>query len=342
MESSGFDQRGALINTSDLIQLPYTPDLSEGGIAYACRWLAGTYGRIGDSPAGQLRRCAGGAAVELAFRRYLAGQAVPFEVREGTPFSQPEHFNLAVGGHRCDILSYLVTRTNQVAQLQREPASLLQAPALIPLDQFAAEGHKPDDLYVFAFLAGGVAASMEDVKAASAAGQPVHLIHPLPDAWRRPASWRQLDHLALKSECAEAMPVEIGGLDGQRNFAAEACELPPCTRVEVPQEFYSLAYMHAGRLPGKRVGLHSPVCGAAYIIQPYEWADIWIRGEQILLAGWLTHEEFRSKATVLNAGMATFQFARTHTKNLLVRLDELNPLAGLLDKVKNVGGGQEG
>lgn len=331
-----------MIESSDLIQLPYTPDLSEGGSAYACRWLAGVYGHPGDSPAGQLRRCAGGAAVELAFRRYLSGQAVLFEVREATPFSQPGHYTLALGGHRCDVISYLVSRPNQVAQLSQDPASLLQAPALIPLEQFAAEGYKPDDLVVFTFLAGRVAASQEDVKIAIAAAQTVHLVHPLPEAWRRPAGWRWLERLALKSECVESIAVELGGLDGQRDFATVACELPPRTRQEVPQEFYSLAYMHAGRLPDARLGLHSPVCGEPCIIQPHEWADIWIRGEQILLAGWLTHEEFRNKAQVLNAGMPTFQFAHTHTKNLLVPLGELNPLGGLLEKVRTWEAGKKG
>jgi len=324
-----------MLKASELIQLPYTPDLSEGGSAYACRWLAGTYERMGEAPVERLRRSASGAAVELAFRRYLSAQAVPFEVREGTPFSQPEHYTLALGGHRCDIISYLISRPNQVAQLRQDPASLLQAPALIPLDQFAAEGHKPDDLFVFTFLAGEVTASQEDMRTASAAGQTLHLIHLLPEAWRRPANWRPLENLALKSECAGAMPVEIGGLDAQRNFATSACELPSRIRVAALQEFYSLAYMHAGRLPEGRLGLHSPVCGAAYIIQPYGWRDIWIRGDQILLAGWLTHEEFRSKADVLNTGMPTFQFAHTHTKNLLVHMDALNPLDGLLEKVRS-------
>jgi hypothetical protein len=141
-----------MISTNDLIPLPYTPDLSEAGIACACRWLAGTFERIGEAPAERMRGEAGGAAVELAFRRHLSAQNVPFEVREGTPFRQPEHFNLALGGHRCDVISYLISRPNQLAQLRQDPANLLQAPALIPLDQFSAEGHKPDDLYVFAFL----------------------------------------------------------------------------------------------------------------------------------------------------------------------------------------------
>jgi hypothetical protein len=139
----------------------------------------------------------------------------------------------------------------------------------------------------------------------------------------------------LKSECAQAIKVEIGGLDAQRGFVTEACELPPLKRVAAGQEFYSLAYMRTGSMPEKRLGLHSPQRGEATILQPYDWADIRIRGEQILLAGWLTHEEFRSKSVVLNAGQPTFQFAHTHCRTLLVRADRLNPLGRLLEKVRN-------
>ncbi len=64
-----------------------------------------------------------------------------------------------------------------------------------------------------------------------------------------------------------------------------------------------------------------------------------ILGEQILLASWLTHEEFRSKAAVLNAGMPAYQFVRTHTK---VPLHELNPQSGLLEKVKTWEAGKKG
>ena len=139
----------------------------------------------------------------------------------------------------------------------------------------------------------------------------------------------------MKSECAQAIKVEIGGLDAQRGFVTEACELLPLKRVAAGQEFYSLAYMLTGSLPEKCLGLHSPQRGEATILQPYDWADIRIRGEQILLAGWLTHEEFRSKAVVLNAGLPTFQFAHTHCRNLLVRADRLNPLGRLLEKVRS-------
>ena len=130
------------------------------------------------------------------------------------------------------------------------------------------------------------------------------------------------------------MPVEIGGLDAQRSFVSAECELVPLNRVQIPQEFYSLAYMHVRRLPEARLGLHSPTQGDAYIIPPHGWGNIWIEGEQILLAGWLTHEEFRGKASVLNAGMRTFQFAHTRSKNLQVRADRLNPLGIFLESVR--------
>lgn len=103
-----------MLKPSDLILLPYTTDLSQTGIACACRWLAGTFERMGELPAERMRRSAGAAAVELAFRRHLSAQAVPFEVREETPFSQPEHFSLALGGHRCEMITYMITRPNQL------------------------------------------------------------------------------------------------------------------------------------------------------------------------------------------------------------------------------------
>jgi hypothetical protein len=54
----------------------------------------------------------------------------------------------------------------------------------------------------------------------------------------------------------------------------------------------------------------------------------------ILLAGWLTHAGFRRQANVLNAGAHTFQYDRTRTKNLAVPVNELEPLAPLLEKVR--------
>jgi hypothetical protein len=326
-----------MLVSSDLLHLPYTPDLTEGGIAYACRSLAYTYNRMGGSPVDRLRRIAAGVSVELAFRRYLGEQDIPFDVLGATPFTNPDRYDVSLGGHRCDVKSFFISRRAQVSELRREPGLVLQAPALVPLDQFAAEGHKPDDLYLFAFLLGLAAASQGDMRKAEAAGQAVHLIHPLPETWARPSNWVPLEGLVLKSECETPITVEVGGMDAERNFFTTDLELPPKTRLSVEQGFYSLAYIHARCKPEARIGLHSPIHGEPYLISVHEWGNIWVYGMEILFTGWLTHEEFRRKAKVLNAGMRTFQYACTRTKNLLVPVAELNPLGPLFRRVREWG-----
>jgi len=92
-----------MISIKDLLHLPYTRDLTEGGIAYALRSLPYTYNRMGGSPYDRLRRIAAGVAVELAFRRYLADQNIPFDVKGATPITEPDRYDVALGGRRCDI-----------------------------------------------------------------------------------------------------------------------------------------------------------------------------------------------------------------------------------------------
>jgi hypothetical protein len=323
-----------MLTSSDFIHLAYSPRLSEDGIAFACRWLACNNNRIGDSPFSHLRRITSGAAVELAFRHYLSEQAVPFQVLGATPFTHPEQYDVSLGGHRCVVKSFLITHRSQIAQVRREPGILLDAPALLPMDEFASEEHKPDDLYLFVFLLGVAAATLADVNKAIAADQPISLIHVLPDTWARPVNWIRLEKLALKSECETPVTVEIGGQDDGRDFINATLTLPPRQRILVEEDFHSLAYIQTHCLPEARIGIHSPQRGEAYLIPAHGWGNLWIYGMDILFTGWLTHEDFRRKASVLNAGMHTFQFDRTRIKNLLVPVGELEPIQPLLEKVK--------
>jgi hypothetical protein len=322
-----------MLSASDLVRIPYTPDLSEGGIAYACRSLAYTYDRMGGSPVERMRRIAAGVAVELAFRRHLGRQGVPFDVLGATPFTDPDHYDLSLGGHRCDLKSYHITRREQIDLLRRDPSAALPAPALVPLDQFAAEGHRADDLYLFAFLLGEMTARSEEVDRLIAAGKPACLVHPLPADWARPHPWVPLAPLAMKSECDSLVALELGGQDAERNFITQRVELSPRQRILIPGDWHSLAYMKCAHRPGRRIGLHSPVHAETYLIPSIDWGNVWIDGEAVLLLGWLTHEQFRRRSRLLNAGVRTFQYARTRTKNLAVPLAELEPLGPLFERL---------
>lgn len=152
--------------TSDLVHLPYTRDLTEAGIAYALHSLPFVYTRAGASIYDRLRRTVAGVAVELAFRRYLTEQNVPFEVKGATPFTEPDRCDVSLGGRRCDIKSFFISYREQIAEMRRNPQVVLNAPALVPSDQNAGEGRSDKDIYLFAFLSGLVAASQDDLQKA--------------------------------------------------------------------------------------------------------------------------------------------------------------------------------
>src|SRR5512140_2118647 len=207
-----------MISDSDLVCLPYTSDLTEAGISYACRSLPHTYDRMGGSHFDRLRRIVIGIAVELAFRRYLVQQHVPFEVKGATPFTDPDRYDVSLGGRRCDMKSFLISYREQIRSLHESPAQLLDAPGLVPLDQYAGDENSANDIYLFAFLTGLVAAETSEMQKAKDAGQPLYMIHAMSPSWVRPPVWTPLGSLVLKSECNEPLTLELGGQNAAREF----------------------------------------------------------------------------------------------------------------------------
>ncbi len=323
-----------MINIKDLIHLPYTPDLTEGGIAYAFRSLPYSFDRIGSKPYDRIRRMVAGVAVELAFRRYLSQENIPFDVMGATPFTEPDKYNVSLGGHRCDIKSFLISHRDQISQMRTDPSVMLNAPALVPSDRHAVDGHSDNDLYLFAFLSGLIAASQTDLKKAIETSQPHYLIHILPEAWRKPTNWNPLGPLVLKSESDEKMLVEVSGQDGARGFLTRLVNLPAKTRVTVKDPFYSVTAVHVKNIPTARLGIHSSAYKEAHVIPPLDWGNIWVYGMDITLAGFISRGEFRQRAKMIAPNSRVFQYNHTKTKNLAVPVSELNPLQGLFTRVR--------
>jgi len=323
-----------MISLSDLLHLPYTRDLTEAGIAYALRSMPHTYYRMGASQYDRLRRIVAGVVVELAFRRYLSEQNIPFDVKGATPFTDPERYDVSLGGRRCEIKSFLISYREQISEMKKNPQAVLKAPALVPSDQNAAEGHLDNDIYLFAFLSGLIAASQEDLKKAIGAGQPQYLIRVMPDAWMRPTTWNPLGALVLKSEDQEAVTVELGGQDEGREMRSLEVEIPPRRRIEIQNGFFSLAYIHAKSLPKARVGIRCASQNETHLIGALDWGNIWVYGMDISLAGYLSREEFNRRAAPIREGARVFQYEKTRTKNLAVPVSDLKPISELFERVK--------
>ena len=216
-----------MISTTDLLHLPYTRDLTEGGIAYALRSLPYTYNRMGGSVYERMRRIVAGIAVELAFRRYLSDQKIPFDVKGATPFTEPDRYDVALGGRRCDLKSFLISRRDKITSMKRDPQVVLKAPALVPSDQHAGSEHSPYDLYLFAFLPALITVSQDDLQKAIEARQPHCTVHVMAEAWNRPSTWVPLGKLVLKSDSEQTQIVEIGGQDAGREMRTHVVEVPP-------------------------------------------------------------------------------------------------------------------
>jgi len=273
-------------------------------------------------------------AAEIAFRRYLSEQNIPFEVKAALPFTGHDRYDVMLGGRRCEIKSFLISDREQISRIQRAPEFVLKAPALVASDQHAREGASPRDLYLFAFLPGGVTASRNELQKVIEDNQPHYLIHVMPETWNRPSQWNPLGTLVLKSEAEEAQIIEIGGQEEGGAMRSVTVELPPRRRLEVPAGFFSLAYVHTKSRTPARIGVYSPVRRETYLIEDRDWGNIWVYGIDILLAGYITREEFRRRASFLPTGSRVFQYRQTQVKNLAVPVSDLRPLAELFEHVK--------
>jgi hypothetical protein len=326
-----------MLAPSDLIRLPYTPDLTPTGIAYACRSLPYTYDRMGGSNFSRLRRIVAGKAVELAFRRYLGAEDVPYDDLGATPFTDPDHYDIGLGGRRCDLKSFLLSQKDTIHRIRRNPDHLLQASALVPTDQVASDHLNDDDLYIFAFVTALVTPHQVDLERAMAAGQPHFILFSLPSAWARPPHWISLGQLIMKSEASQPITVELGGQGADRDFQSEEIALSPGIRTRAQKDFYSLAYLHVPHIPAGRIGVHSTRMDRLCIVHPHEWGNIWVYGMDIFLGGYMTRGEFRRRAADLPPGSRVMQYFHTRTHNQTLFISDLYPLFELFSRVKQWG-----
>lgn len=315
-----------MLTPQDFIHLLYTPDLTQAGIQYACQSLPYTYNRMRISDPDRLRRIIAGVGVELAFRRWLSEQNIPFDTLGATPFTQPDRYDVAINGQRIDIKSAVFNHRKRIQSLRENPALLLGAHALIPVDQLLSEHYSDRDIYVFAFVNALFAPNRTDSEKLVAAGKPVYWMYALPEAWSHGGQWQSLGEIALKCDTTSAVQLELGGQGATRAFLGEAINLAPRCRTTAGQNFYRLAYVHTVNLPDGPVGLHSPTLKETLLIQPEQWSNVWVYGIEIYYTGYMTRREFRQKSQKLVAGSKVFQYDRTRTDNFALPVGQLRPL----------------
>jgi len=325
-----------MLSAPAILRLPYDASLTIAGIEYAKKSLHYTYDRMRLGTAARLRKIVAGVAVELAFRRWLDADGVPYNLLGATAFTEKDRYDLSLGGRRCDLKTFLVSDRAKISALRRDPAWLLDAAALVPEDQFRSEALGEHDFYLFGFLAGLETRHGEEVRRALAAEQPVYLVRTFTEAnWLGERAWRSLGNLVLKANTQQPIEVEVGGQGESRAARVERLQLEPRMRAATQSEFFSLLYLHVPRLPDGPVGVRSPTLDDTRLIEPVDWVNVWVYGIEIFVAGWVTKADFRARSHKLPAGSPVKQYPRTQTANRALPVRDLRPIGELAALVKD-------
>jgi len=280
-----------MLRSSDLIHLPFPPDLTPAGIAVASRRLAYSSRTHAPMPVSMLRLDVAHACVELAFRRYLLERGVQFQPEETTPFTEPDRITIVLGGRRTVIKSSLIAERGAVKRLLVNPDLLLASSIQIPARLQSADLRSGNDLTIFAFAAAGVHDKREELLQAAQNAEPFLCSHIMPEAWRHPGVRNSPGELSLIYSGESPVVMDVCGIDLQREPCVERITLDPQIRVKSRVAYLSVSCLLTSAIPTARIEINSPTHRHRYTIMPLQWSNVWIYGQEIILAGYLPGEE---------------------------------------------------
>jgi hypothetical protein len=320
-----------MLSVDDLIILPYTPDLTQAGIAYACQTPPDDLQRSAKDIFLRLRWIVIDQAAELAFRRHLSARNVPHKLAANSFFTGSRACAV-IGGRYCDVYSFEIFRKEKIHQLHQNPASLLSASAVVPSQEVSTQQRSESDLLIFCFVTALITPNLMTIKRAASAGQPLSLIYPLPTIWSRRSNWTDLGRLTFKSDTNQTLNVTLGGQAEDRAFQTEEIHLPPLCKVDAHNIYYSLAFLQLTDIPSGRLGIHSAKLGKTIIIHPYEWRNVWVYGMRIYLVGWVTRGEFQRNAQLSQPDLSGWRPNSPGNKYLALPVSELRSMEELYSK----------
>lgn len=282
-----------MLSSSDFIRLPFPPDLTQAGIAIASRRLASSSSTRESIEIDTYRLNVAQTSVALAFRRYLLDQRIRFQYRENSPVTEPEQVTLVLGGRLCDTETRLVTDDNSFGKISADPDRLLETGIQIPARLQSTDQYHGSDLVLFAIAAARVTGDRKELVRTAETGEPFVCVHGMPGAWRQPGVRKTPGQLSLRYTGDTPLLLDLYGLGVHQGLCIEQVCLQPQTWVESKYQYRSLSCLHADAIPTARVEIRSKAHRQAYIIMSLQWRNLWLYGQEIILAGYLPLEEIR-------------------------------------------------
>jgi hypothetical protein len=268
-----------------LIELPFAVDLTRAGVGHLCRRLPFQSLSQQVPSFNDLRQSVAENVGRLALLRYLSEQGVPYSIEEVfSPSAGSAH--LLIGGRRCSISTELIAQKQEIRTLAKRPERWFSRPIAEGKGP-ANQNHAEPDIRVFAALTALVTKGRTDLATAIAAGQPYHLVYPLPPKWSQSKPWKPLGALSFNVEKDDDIQLELGGLDGRRRFLQTTLYLKSGRQVVELPEFHSIAYLHSVVPPIGQMSVYNPATSQTLVVQPKDWGNLWLYGLQILVLGYV-------------------------------------------------------
>jgi hypothetical protein len=285
-----------LLTLSDFVHIPYTPDLTEAGILYACRCLALDRVQASNLDLAPLRRLSAEIAADLSLRRYLAQEHISYKILDAEPFTHPDRNEIILGGRPCHVINTLIRRKEQIDRIEGNPAMLLPTPASLPEAALTSERWGYQDLLIFTFtltkpkLARGASSIVQTD------GKTDYLIYILPKSWRNTRIEFATLGLEIQNASNGEVTLELGGQTSNRDFVSQFIRLPSRQSVIAVQGFSRLAYLGTRHAPTATISLHDRRRQHSLHIPSDHWGNLEVDGVEIILAGYIEVGEFRRRA----------------------------------------------
>ena len=97
---------------------------------------------------------------------------------------------------------------------------------------------------------------------------------------------------------------------------------------------YSLGSVHATAIPSGPVGVHSPKLKELHLNHPYQWGNIWVYGESMVMLGYITRAAFHQKAEKVPTEAVLPNPCLGEMELLGLPVYELTPVEDLFDRAR--------
>lgn len=324
-----------MVTESDFVRIPFHPDLTLAGIKYTCRSFTNKRQNFDDLNINRLREIIARNVVKLGFKRYLDKTGIPYGMKRSTPFSDPDQYDIVIGGRRCDINVLLITDKPRIRSIRAEPHSLLKTQAIITIDQLSDNEFFDEDIFIFTLLTALVTTSRRTIEKANAAGQPLFLVNMLPINWASPARWNSLGTISIESNQETTIELELGGINIHRQFQTERFRLKPHVQIALNKKFYALSYIHTPNLLDDTIRVNSSFLKETYLVEPYAWKNLWIYGMDIIIGGYITRIEYQKNPRRISRNSRNINSSYAPREILTLPIQSLYPINDLFERAKS-------